>query len=207
MKRYTNIDYSQQPASYWEDPNPLDSILRNVKGRQRRQMITDYWNAGRLDELDDELLKDTVNTDLRDRLGRIHPSFMGGEYLPDYGQSEVEIARLELQSATSDVISIRARRTSKTIRYRIVDEYNTDFNLPRKSSQEPLTLAELIAFFDGTSIDQAGSGLATIFNDLSSDIPACRPSVRHFTRVTSSLYPQLEEHYEHVYDDWVEQGN
>jgi len=42
-------------------------------------------------------------------LDLIHPSFMGGEYLPDYRRDEIEIARIELESTTSDVISVRAR--------------------------------------------------------------------------------------------------
>lgn len=39
---------------------------------------------------------------------KFHPSFVGGEYLPDYKANEVQIARIELQSTTTDVISIRA---------------------------------------------------------------------------------------------------
>jgi hypothetical protein len=31
-----------------------------------------------------------------------------------------------------------------------------------------------------------------------------RKRVRYFTRVDSDIYPQLEEHYERVFDDWVE---
>ena len=34
---------------------------------------------------------------------------MGGEYLPGYRRNEVEIVRIELDSTTSDVISLRAR--------------------------------------------------------------------------------------------------
>jgi len=45
----------------------------------------------------------------REGLGAIHPSFMGGEYLPGYRRNEVEIVRIELDSTTSDVISLRAR--------------------------------------------------------------------------------------------------
>jgi hypothetical protein len=41
-------------------------------------------------------------------LGQIHPTFMGGEYLPNYCRQEVEIARIALASTTSDVISLRA---------------------------------------------------------------------------------------------------
>ena len=46
---------------------------------------------------------------------------MGGEYLPDYLPTEVEVARIDLQSIMRDAISIRACRDPKGIRYRVVD--------------------------------------------------------------------------------------
>ena len=49
MKKYNDIDYDFRPESYWNDSDPLAAILRNVTGENRRQMITDYWNAGRLE--------------------------------------------------------------------------------------------------------------------------------------------------------------
>ena len=49
-------------------------------------------------------------------LGGIHPAFMGGEYLPQFGQNEIEIARIVLASVTQDVISIRARRLTNASR-------------------------------------------------------------------------------------------
>jgi hypothetical protein len=30
-------------------------------------------------------------------------------------------------------------------------------------------------------------------------------SLRHFTSISSQIYRQLHEHFEHVYDDWLEQ--
>jgi hypothetical protein len=37
---------------------PLEAILRNIKGRNRRKMIKDYYVAGNLDSLCSELLND-----------------------------------------------------------------------------------------------------------------------------------------------------
>ena len=71
-------------------------------------MIRDYHAEGRSDQLDPTLLADRLEPEDRDGLGRIHPSFMGGEYLPRYEGSEAEIARIELASTTSDVISVGA---------------------------------------------------------------------------------------------------
>ena len=44
-------------------------------------LIRDYYAAGKLDELCSELLNDSLDEDDRKGLGRIHPSFMGGEYI------------------------------------------------------------------------------------------------------------------------------
>jgi hypothetical protein len=101
IKLYAGIDYDFRPESYWAPAgNPLAAALRNVKGRNRREMIRDYHSSGLLPTLSDDLLRDTLEEDTRESLGLIHPSFMGGEYLPDYSRHEVEIARIELQSTT-----------------------------------------------------------------------------------------------------------
>lgn len=117
------------PCSYWEDNDPLATILRNVKGTNRRQMIRDCWNSGRIEDLDPALLVDEAAPALRNFLECLHPSFMGGEYLPDLLPTEVEIARIELQSTTSDVISIRARYEpgDAIIHYRIFSPTMTAF--------------------------------------------------------------------------------
>ena len=84
----------------------------------------------------------------RRALGRLHPSFMGGEYLPDRRDTEVEIARINIDSTTSDVTSIYAKAGKDRIRYRVVDEYN-GYTLSEKctrSSKRPLSLGELIEF-------------------------------------------------------------
>ncbi len=101
MKEYPNIDYAQQPASYWDDQDVLGSLLQNVKGSERRKMIAAYWQEGKLEELSEELLQDTLTNEVRQQLGRIHLVFLGGEFLPDYAANEVEIARIELRSVTA----------------------------------------------------------------------------------------------------------
>jgi hypothetical protein len=80
MKRYPDIDYKQRPDSYWADEDVLAALLHNVKGRERREMIRAYWEEGRLEELDPMFLQQALTEEQRERLGRIHPSFMGGEY-------------------------------------------------------------------------------------------------------------------------------
>ena len=118
-KCYPGINYDFQPTSYWSPgADPLGVALRNVKGRNRREMIRDFYAEGNVEVLCDELLTDTLDEEARDSIGRIHPSFMSGEYLPNYARHEVEIARIELESTTSDVISVRARLSGERIKTR-----------------------------------------------------------------------------------------
>ena len=203
MKRYPGINYRQRPSSYWDDKDVLSALLRNVKGRERRAMIKAYWEQGRLEELRETFLKETLSEEERDRLGKIHPMFMGGEYLPDYEAEEVEIARIDLNSTTADVISIRARRQPEGIGYRVVDEYGTEFSLEREDSPKPLTLGELIEFIDGTSHPDLAGGLALGYNEMNASCSGDRESYRHFTRVSSNVYPQLWEHYDSVFEEWA----
>ena len=70
---------------------------------QRRKMIIEYYENEVIDQLICFWIK--LSDDSEKRL--IHPSFMGGEYLPDCGEDETEIARIELRSTLADVISIR----------------------------------------------------------------------------------------------------
>lgn len=204
MKKFRGIRYAFRPASYWDDPDPLSAVLRNVTGENRRHMITDYWKSGRLDELSPELLRDEPERGTVTRLGGIHPSFLGGEFLPPYLPGEVEIARICLRSTTSDVISLRARPVPDGIAYRIEDEYHGKFTLPIPLSERPLTLAELITqFVDGhlEELDWPG-GLALGYNNMNVEFSELE-RLRHFTRISSPIYRQLEGHFEHVFEEWV----
>ena len=125
MRRYKGIRYAFRPRSYWEDHTVEQAILRDVKGTRRREAISEALARGRLDAVPEELLANEVSGTTRAGLGRIHPSFMGGEYLPSHGRDETEIVRIQLQSTTSDVISLRARWEEDVIQYRVVDEYAT----------------------------------------------------------------------------------
>ena len=203
-KRFDNIDYEFRPKSYWDISDPLEAILKNVKGTNRRQMIRDYWDTGRIEELFDTHLLDELGEEERSRLGQIHPSFIGGEYLPPYGKREVEIARIELASTTSDVISIRAKKEGEKIAYSVVDEYETEFHVSPRSSGKPLSLAQLIDLIDNAGDDESLALCYTIMNysgDSIEDLDAIRP----FTQVRSEFYLQLPLHYEQLTEVWYEE--
>ena len=203
MKRYKKIDYTFQPESYWLDSTVLQALLRDVKGVHRRKMIVDYYENGTIDQLADTLLQASLSEDQRQRFGLIHPSFMGGEYLPDCIAGETEIARIELESTLADVTSIRAKREEDEYRYSIVDEHGDTYSLQIETSVDPLTLDELIDFIDYS--EQNGGwpgGLSLCYNNANNE-SLSRERLRNFTRISSEIYPQLEEHYENVFSDWV----
>jgi hypothetical protein len=208
---YPGIDYQFRPKSYWtEARNPLEAALRNVKGRNRREMIKDYHGARKLEQLHENLLADSLDEQNRQSLGEIHPSFMGGEYLPNYDRSEVEIARIELESTTFDVISLRARPVGTRIKYRLVDEYSTEFRLPQQTSRQPFPLGELIRFLD--SVEQVGVtdpswnrfGFVLSANQCNLECGADLETLRDFTRVQSDYYPDLASHYAEAIEEWYE---
>ena len=93
-----------------------------------------------------------VNTKDYEGIGRVHPTFMGGEYLPDIGSTEVAIARIVIASTTQDVTSVYVRKSGSRLHYRVVDEYGGDTlnGITDHTSTRPLTLKSLTDFFLGT---------------------------------------------------------
>ena len=91
---------------------------------------------------------------------------MGGEYLPSYQREETEIGRIELESTTSDVISIRARWEDGQIHYRVVDEYDTEFDCKLDRSDGPLSLDEFIRFIDAIACQDLCGPFSLAYNQL-----------------------------------------
>jgi hypothetical protein len=145
------IDLSFRPKSYsW--PMGLEKhLLATVKGALRREELKQLLDAGRYDDIPDFLARSSLGEAERRAIGRIHPAFMGGEYLPDRAEREVEIARITIASVTRDVTSVYARTGRRRIRYRVVDEYEGETLAGRatRTSVRPLALGELLRFFDG----------------------------------------------------------
>jgi hypothetical protein len=119
---------------------------------------------------------------------------MGGEYLPNYRRQEVEIARIALASTTSDVISLRARPSGSRIKYRVVDECATEFQLPRQTSRRPFCLRELIRFLDSVDhpeVDPSWKcfGFVLSYNQCNLDCGTDLETLQDFTSVGSDFYP------------------
>lgn len=144
------IDLAFRPRSYsW--PFGLEQhLLATVKGAERREALRRLMASDRHDEIPDFLARSALGEAERRAIGRLHPALMGGEYLPDRSEREVEIARIEIASVTRDVTSVYARPGKRRIYYRVVDEYDgaTLNGSGRRASKLPLTLGELARFLD-----------------------------------------------------------
>ena len=194
-------DVTFRPQSYWDTPQ---TIFANIKGEQRRRMVQRALEEGDAADLPAWILKDTLTEGERTRTGRIHPFLMGGEYLPDCDDQEIEIARVALRSATGDVISIRARRAEGIIHYSVVDEYDSRFECSPASAAAPLTLEELIDLIETASNESMGYvGLTGTFRDMNIDDDGDPEELVDFVTVSSPFYSQLEEYYAAESQEWL----
>jgi hypothetical protein len=143
-----DIDLAYRPKSYFWPPSVQTHLMSRVKGAERRAALKHWIKEGRLDVVPPYLSQSALSEPDRASIGRIHPAFMGGEYLPDMTSDEVSIARITLASVTQDVVSVYARAGKTRIRYRIVDEYMGESLLQptRRTSTRPLSLGQLESF-------------------------------------------------------------
>jgi hypothetical protein len=147
------IDLAFRPKGYFWPLGVEKHLLTHIKGAARRAMLERLIEEGRFGEIPAALAKTRLTDEERAEIGRIHPRLMGGEYLPDMSDDEVEIARIEIASTTFDVTSVYARRKPDgRIQYRVVDEYDggTLTGKKQRVAAKPLTLGELESFFLGS---------------------------------------------------------
>ena len=195
-------DLDFRPESYWPEDSVRLAILGNIQGEARRQLLERALETGDGDFPPEGLLRPVLEPGLRDLLGKIHPSFMGGEYLPDYLPEEVEIARVAMNSTTGDVISIRASlEEDGRLHYRVVDEYDREFRLPIEVSDLPLNYREMIQLIDRAEWDD--TGLVLPFLELNYEYDDAE-RLRDFIWVSSDFYPDLASHYRGVSDAFLD---
>jgi len=142
------IDLDFRPTSYFR-PQPLEDYrLAQVKNSQVRAHLRELLASERHDEVARILREEGVSDHDCRALERIHPLYMGGNYLPNPRPGEVEIARIQIYSTTGDVAAVYARRVGLRIRYRVVDEYagETLEGRTKRDSVKSLTLGALHDF-------------------------------------------------------------
>jgi hypothetical protein len=138
-----------RPRDYFGRYDLQAELLTTVKGRARRALIKDALETGQTDTLPDFVTTPELDAFDRKMLGRIHPIFMGGEFLPKRKPKEIEIARISIRSTTYDVTVLYARLVGQRIHYRVVDEYEGDTlaEPSTRTSTKPLTMGVMIDFF------------------------------------------------------------
>ena len=148
----TGIDLDFRPKSYFWPASLETHLLSRIKGAERRRALKRLLDSGRQEDISEFLASSALSAPERQALGRIHPRFMGGEYLPDLMPAETMVARITIASTTQDVTCVYARRGKSRIHYRVVDEYEggTLSGKDTRTSIKPLSLGELEAFFTGS---------------------------------------------------------
>ena len=197
------LDLSFRPLTYWPEDSVRLAILGNIQGEARRRILQEALDSGDSDFPPEGLLQPVLEPELRSLLGRMHPMFMGGEYLPNYLPEEVEIARVALQSTTADVISIRAcLEVDHLIHYRVLDEYGTEFRQPITESPSPLSTEELLRLID-TADGHGEPGLVLPFLAMNAEY-GDPDSLRDFISVRSDFYPGIGSHYRQLTDSFLD---
>lgn len=147
MSKEINLHF--RPKSYFRPEKLEKYLLSKVKGEVPRKELGDLFEAGQHDDVLRLVGNPSFPVADHKALELIHPMFMGGNYLPDTGIGEIEIARISIQSTTLDVTCVYARREKGIIHYRVVDEYGGDtLQEPSEATTTiPMTLVELLDFF------------------------------------------------------------
>ena len=91
-----SIDLTYRPHSYFWAEELGVHLSSHIKGAERKAVYEALIASGRAEEADEILTSHALSEEDRAAFGRLHPSFMGGEYLPNRQSQEVEIARITI---------------------------------------------------------------------------------------------------------------
>ena len=146
MTHIEKFDLGFRPKTYFAPTDLTKHQILQIKDELVRTHLLHLYEAQKIDEIE-EVLKS--HQDNGDQYGAIHPAFMGGQYLPDLAENELEIARLMIRSVTYDITTIYARFDNGKIHYRMADEYEGETLVEPSSlvSDKPLSLGEMRDFF------------------------------------------------------------
>jgi hypothetical protein len=142
------IDLAYRPETYfWAYDNNI-TLSSDIKGSRRKALYERAILSGDAGFANSLIAEPKLTSEERWLQGGFHPSWIGGEYLPDRKNQEVEIARITIASTTQDVTCVYAKRGATRIYYRVVDEYEgMTLDESTRSSIQPITLNELVTFF------------------------------------------------------------
>jgi len=207
MPELSKYDMGYRPQTYWIYEIPYKRAKATVKGNIRRVIAEKALRGDPIGFSDPYAVDQSLPNEEREARGRLHPMFMGGEYLPDYEKGEVEVARICYNSVLGDVVSIRARQNGGQIFYNVVNEYGDPYIIGIKCSEKPLTFEEIIRLIDTSNhyAEESPCGLVMsevnyIYN--SSNIGFAASFI---SSVESAFYSELGSWYEEVIDEWYKE--
>ena len=204
-----------RPWSYTDFADPTALIVNGIRGQLRRSnartdlgLVYDKANSGgHLDWFadSDEWLHGSADEEVWEISSKMF-NWRVGESLPEPLPGEIEIARIILQSVLMDVISIRAQWRWGRYHYRIVDEYESTFDISRKSSNKPLTLGQLIDLLQGSSCPDWTHPCGMIEGFWEAEREHGMESLEdnvNFASIESDFYPKLADWYDQRGEEWI----
>ena len=211
-------NYKFRPSTYWpEESDPLEAILGGVRATRRRESIKRAWERGDVEKLPNYILQSELKEEQRIALGRLHPSLMGGEYLPPLQRGEVVIARVDFSSVMADVVEFVAKQQEDgTIRVRMQDEYKSKIQVGHEDELEyglPLSFEEIVSLIEGAELGGVPVCFGFNYENYCSQVGdsssihtrlEVAESMRYFTTVSSDFYPDLEKLFQDRQDEWVD---
>ena len=149
MSAEINLGY--RPDTYFPPQKLERYLLSKIESALVRVKIQALLDAGRHAEVRTLLTAEGISAADRKALESFHPMFMGGNYLPDTEDGEVEIARISIKSTTCDVTCVYARPDGGAIHYRVVDEYGGETlqGTTETRTDKPMAVGEFADFFLG----------------------------------------------------------
>ena len=205
-----NIDLSFRPDTYWPDSLTPEQLLSRIRGKRRQDIARQLYEEFGFTALNEFLVREGLSEEDRTAWGAAGPWCMGGEYLPELEEGEVEIARISLASTTSDQISVRARQDGDFIRYRIVGEYEEEESmrqqLPFDVADHPLSLGELMDMIQGakTSDCTCPVGIFSSSWIMMLEFAEGPEEIAGFLSVSSAFYPGIDECCREMACQWLE---
>ncbi|WP_213684983.1 hypothetical protein [Roseicyclus sp.] len=182
----SEIDLEQRPKTYFSPQPMVTYLVEKVKNAAIRERLELLLSEGRIEEIKELLDEVGITANSIQSLEAIHPMFMGGNYLPDMDEGEVEVARIEIASTTGDVTCLFAKKENGIIKFRVVDEYGGDtLNFPTEvTTDEPMTLREMTEFFHSAW---------SLIDVLEMNFDGQLEPALAFFKAKSKFYPEFDE--------------
>jgi hypothetical protein len=207
----TDIDLSFRPDTYWPESLTPEQLLTRIRGKRRQDIARELYKEFGFTALNEFLVREGLSEEDRTAWGAAGPWCMGGEYLPELDEGEIEIARISLASTTSDQVSVRARADGERIRYRIVGEYEEEEamrqQLPFDVTDQPLSLGELMDMIQGakTSDTPCTVGIFSSIWSMMLEFADDPEEIAGFLSVSSAFYPEIGDCYGALVEEWLKE--